>query len=393
MKFWIWLVAGVLLGADWIRRSVAAAQGTRKLADITSPEWDCMPRSSAPQPSLRVVVPARNEEQKIEQCLRSLLALDYPEVEICAVDDRSTDATGAIMDRLRCEFGDRLKVIHIRQLPEGWLGKTHAMWEGARESPSDWILFTDGDVLFRPDSMRRALVYAELHNCDHLVLLPTMIMHKFGERMMLGFFSFASMLFLRAWKVRDPKARDAIGTGAFNLVRRSVYEAIGTYAALRAEVIDDLRLGESIKRHGFRQDCVLGHRLVSLRWAAGAFGVVDNLRKNLFGLFRFRWWLAALASLAALIYHLGPWLGIVLAPGYAKVGFAVALCSVALHYLTVSRYSRISPWYFVTQPVGAVMFVYSLLNSAFSYLIHGGVMWRGTIYKVGTQTLAAKQDR
>ena len=393
MSGWVWLAAGLLLGADWLRRSVAATLGMSKIADVSRPEWDRLPRLTGQQPSIRVVVPARNEEQMIEQCLRSLLTEDYPELEICAVDDRSTDSTGTIMERLQAESGGKLKVIHISDLPEGWLGKTHAMWQGAHESRSDWILFTDGDIVFRPDALRRTIAYAELTECDHLVVFPTLIMKGFGERMMLGYFGFSSTLLLRPWKVRDPKARDHIGAGAFNLIRREAYEAVGSYEALRMEIIDDLKLGDEVKKHGLRQDCVRGPGLVSLRWAEGAMGVVNNLRKNMFSLLRFSWALASLAAIATLIYQLGPWLGVALAPGLAKVGFAIALFSIALLYVQMSLLFGLSPWYLFTHPIATLMFVYALLLSAASSVIHRGVLWRGTTYSVEQIQSANKQSR
>src|SRR5438270_6131567 len=304
-----------------------------KLADVTRPEWDRFPRLTGAQPKVSVVVPARDEGKNIEECLRSLLDQDYPEFEICAVDDRSSDETGGIMDRLQRESPSKLDVIHISELPSGWLGKTHAMWRGgAAAIRSDWILFTDGDVMFRSDALRRTLSYAELTACDHLVVFPTLIMETVGERMMLGFFGLAFSLLVRPWKAREANARDFIGAGAFNLIRRSAYEALGTYQALRMEVIDDLKLGESVKQHGFRQDCVRGHALVQLRWAEGAFGVVRNLQKNMFSLLRFSWGLVFLASIAATTYQFGPWIGLILAPGVAKIGFAAGVFSIALLY-------------------------------------------------------------
>jgi len=377
---WIWLAAGILLGADWLRRSLRTAIGMGKLSDVTSPEWDRLPRSSAPQPSVTVVVPARNEGGTIEQCLLSLLAQDYPNLQIFAIDDRSTDATGTIMDRVQTESSGKLRVLHVTELPAGWLGKTHAMWRGAAELETDWILFTDGDVIFRPHAIRRTVAYAEATKSDHLVIFPTLIMKGFGERMMLGFFGLASLLLLRPWKVKDPKARDFIGAGAFNLIRRDTYEEVGTYQALRMEVIDDLKLGEAVKRHGLRQDCVVGTDLVRVRWAEGGLGVVRNLRKNMFSLLHFKWWLAALATVAAGVYQLGPWVGIVLAPGITKVGFAVAIFSIALLYWRMGRQFGLSPWFFLTHPLSTVMFILALLNSAVSSLVHDGVVWRGTTY-------------
>ena len=379
MTRWIWLAGGVLLGADWLRRSLCTAFGMSKLADVTSPKWDRLSGNTKSQPSVAVVVPARNEAGTIERCLLSLLAQDYPNLQIFAVDDRSTDATGTIMDRIMTR-SDRLRVLHVTELPPGWLGKTHAMWRGGAETQSDWILFTDGDVIFRPDALRRTLAYAETTQCDHLVIFPTLIMKGFGERMMLGFFGLASSLLLRPWKVKDPKARDFIGAGAFNLIRRSAYEELGTYRALRMEVIDDLKLGEAVKQHGLRQDCVVGTNLVRVRWAEGGLGVVRNLRKNMFSLLHFKWWLAALATVATGVYQLGPWAGIILAPGITKIGFAVAIFSIALLYWRMGRQFGLSPWFFLTHPLSTVMFIFTLLNSAVSSLVHGGVVWRGTTY-------------
>ena len=393
MSRWIWLAAGLLLGADWLRRSIGAVTGMARLADLTRPEWDRPPVLSGELPRVSVVVPARNEGAKVEECLRSLLAQDYPELDICAVDDRSSDATGSIMDRLQTEFPGKLDVIHISELPSGWLGKTHAMWRGAAATDSDWILFTDGDIIFRPDALRRTLVYAEVTRCDHLVIFPTLIMHSVGEKMMLGFFGLASSLLLRSWKVHDPRAKDHVGAGAFNLIRRIAYEDLGTYQTLRMEVIDDLKLGQAVKEHGFTQDCVRGPGLIELRWAEGAFGVVRNLQKNMFSLLRFSWPLAVLASMGAMIYHLGPWVGIFCAPGVSKLGFAIALFSVALLYGRVSRRFHVSSWYVLTHPIAALMFVYTLLNSAVSSVVHGGVLWRGTTYSLNEIQAVASRSR
>ena len=214
-RYAVWLFSGLILGADWLRRSVAAAIDMRTLTDVTKSEWDRLPKAGGEQPSVTVVVPARNEEAEIERCLRSLLRQDYPNLDICAIDDRSSDNTGAIMDRLRRETpvnsvspatagnrrqhdsDSRLRVLHIADLPSGWLGKTHAMWEGAQTSKSDWILFTDGDVVFRPDTLRRALAYAEAERLDHLVIFPTAIMKTVGERMMMSFFGVSFSLIVR----------------------------------------------------------------------------------------------------------------------------------------------------------------------------------------------------
>src|SRR5438045_6013574 len=364
MNKWIWLTAGLLLGTDWLRRAIQISFGMRSLVNVTKPQWDRLPRVYGEQPSVAVIVPARNEAENIERCLRSLLNQDYPNLQVCAVNDRSNDATGTLMDKLQQEGDDKLRVLHISELPGGWLGKTHAMWRGAAATASYWLLFTDGDVVFRSDALSRTLNYAETTQTDHLVIFPTLLMHGVGERMMLAFFGLSFSLLVRPWKVKDPGTRDYIGAGAFNLIRRGTYDALGTYRALRMHVIDDLKLGQAVKKHGFKQDCVVGHGLVSVRWAEGAFGVVHNLRKNTFSLFGFNWFLAALAIIAATIYHIGPWAGIILAPGVAKLGFVAAVCSIAWLYVGMGTQFRISGWFFLSHPLAALIFVYTLFNSA-----------------------------
>jgi len=390
---WMWLIAGLLLGADWLRRSIATVLGMGRLEDLTRSEWNRLPSLGSNQPRIAVVVPARNEAGKLEQCLRSLLGQDYPEIKICAVDDRSSDSTGKIMDELQRDSSDQLDVLHIRELPAGWLGKTHAMWRGAAATASEWILFSDGDIVFRADTIRRALTYAELTGCDHLVIFPTMIMKSFGERTMLGFFGLASSLWLRAWKVRDPRARDFIGIGAFNLIRRRTYDSLGTYQALRMEVIDDLKLGEAVKELGFIQGCVRGPGLVQLRWAEGAFGVVRNMQKNLFSLLHFSWVLTVGAAIGTLLYHIGPWVGLLLAPGATRIGFALAAFSILLLYQRLARQFELPALYVMTQPLASLMFVYALLNSAASSIVHGGVVWRGTTYRLNEIRQASKERR
>src|SRR5262249_54748574 len=157
----------------------------------------------------------------IELSLNHLLALEYENFEVIVINDRSTDRTGEIIDRVASRPGtsDRLKVIHVAELPPRWLGKPHAMSMAAEKASGEWLLFTDADVVFKPDSLRRSLAYALQQAADHLVLLPTMVMENLGERMMIAFFQTLFVFGHRPWKVADPKTRDHMGVGAFNLVR------------------------------------------------------------------------------------------------------------------------------------------------------------------------------
>jgi glycosyltransferase involved in cell wall biosynthesis len=392
MMYFHW-IAGTLLALIWLSRVIDAGLGVRKLADISEPEWDRKPLSRAGN-RVAIIVPARNEEDSIEQGLTQLLALDYDNYEVIAINDRSTDRTGEIMDGVTASFnqktwgdgrprpsGNQIKAIHIHDLPAGWMGKAHAMYTAAKSAPdADWLLFTDADVMFRPDCLRRAMAYTEAENPDHLVVLPHVLMERPGEKMMLSFFQVLFAFGHRPWKVADPKTKDHIGVGAFNLVRRTTYEAVGTYERLRFEVVDDMKLGKVIKNAGFRQRVVFGDNLIEIRWARGARGVINNLTKNFFAVLSFQIWRALLACAAMAILNLLPFVGVLLAPGWARGPYALALGSIFLLYTGLWRQVEIRPWYFLLHPVSTVLFIYTMLRSMIFTLWQGGVEWRGTLY-------------
>ena len=380
MSYLYW-ISGIILGLAWFSRIVDAALGMPSVADVSFPQWDRNPVSTAGNPRVSIIVPARNEEAAIEPALRSLLALDYDNYEVIAVDDRSTDRTGEIMDSLQKNSPESLlKVIHHRELPSGWLGKTHAMWTAANQASGEWLLFTDADVMFKPESLRRALAYAEAEHADHVVLFPQMIMHSPGERMMIAFFQTLFVFGHRPWKVADPKTKDHMGVGAFNLVRRSAYEAVGTYKALCMEVVDDMKLGKVVKNAGFAQRNVFGGDLISIHWARGAMGIVNNLTKNFFAVLSFQRGRTVLSAFGLLFLNLGPFLGTWLAHGWMRLPYAVALGSMFAIYVGMSRRSSVRPYYFLLHPVSTLLFTYTLLRSMFLALSNDGIVWRGTKY-------------
>jgi cellulose synthase/poly-beta-1,6-N-acetylglucosamine synthase-like glycosyltransferase len=349
------------------------------MVDVSRPEWD---RKLASNPRVSIIVPARNESVDIEAALIRLLALDYDNYEVIAVNDRSTDGTGVIMDRVAANpaTGGRLKVIHVKELPPGWLGKTHAMWNASRQASGGWLLFTDADVMFKPDTLRRAIAYAEAEPADHVVLFPLMIMKTPGERMMLAFFQTLFVFGHRPWKVADPKTEDHMGVGAFNMIRRSTYEAVGTYERLRLEVLDDMKLGKVVKKAGFAQRNVFGEDLISIHWAQGAMGIVNNLTKNFFAVLSYQRLRAVLSAFGLAFLNLVPFFGTVLVHGWARLPYAVALASMFLIYAGMSRRSSIPAYYFVLHPISTTLFAYTVLRSMFLTLRQGGVVWRGTFY-------------
>jgi len=377
-------IAGAILAVAWFSRIIDAAIGMPSVANISKPEWDRNPAGASGSPRVSIIVPARNEERDIEQSLTRLLELDYENYEVIAVNDRSTDRTGEIMERVvqnsSRESKRQLRIIHHRELPSGWLGKTHAMWTAANEATGDWLLFTDADVLFKPDSVRRAVAYAEAAKADHVVLFPQMIMKRPGEYMMIAFFQTMFVFGHRPWKVADPKSKDHMGVGAFNLIRRSTYNAVGTYEALRMEVLDDMKLGKVVKNAGFAQRNVFGGDLISIRWARGARGVVDNLTKNFFAVLSFQWWRTVIAAFGLAFLNLMPFVGVWFAHGWERLPYAIALGSMLSIYVGMSWRSGVPAYYFLLHPVSTALFVYTLMLSMFHALWNDGIIWRGTRY-------------
>jgi cellulose synthase/poly-beta-1,6-N-acetylglucosamine synthase-like glycosyltransferase len=361
-------VLGWLIAVAWLLRVLEWRLRLRSVPDLTNP---ACATPSGPLPRLSVIVPARNEEANIAATLHSLIASEGVDLQIITVDDRSTDQTGKAMDRLaRCAI-----VLHVEELPPGWLGKTHAMALGSELAIGEWLLFTDADVLFHPDALRRALQFAVTSRADHVVLLPTVLLRSWGERMTIAFLQVVSIWGLRLWRVPDPRAkRDAIGVGAFNLIRREVYDALGGWEAFRMEVLEDLTLGRRVKEKGYAQRVALGRDLVSVRWAEGAFGVVDNLTKNLFALCRFRPELVVGLVAGIALFTLFP-----LFTGWPVLLLVVTLI---LAYQTAGKYHHFTAAQLPMFPLASLLLQYALLRSMFLALRRGGVMWRGTFYSL-----------
>jgi glycosyltransferase involved in cell wall biosynthesis len=392
----VWRTAGLAVGWGvallWATRSVAWLRGMAELPDLLEHTASPTRGSSG---SISVMVPARNEGHSVEAGLRSLLASKGVNVEVIAVDDRSTDETGGVMDSLQTdalvrearERGVRYVVEHVRELPAGWLGKPHAMARGAELATGEWLLFTDADVVFAEDTLARALAWLEREGGDHLLVVPTVVARSAGEAMMLPFLHILSIWGPRLWRVADPGSRDAVGVGAFNLMRRSTYEAVGGWERLRMEVIEDLRMGYLIKRAGFQSRVVTGRNLVRIRWAHGAWGVVENLTKNVFAAFRFRIGLMVTGTVVVAAMCVLPFAGLAMGAARDRALLWPSLVSVTSLTALYWRYRRFADpggaatmvWLPVF-PAAALVFVYAMVRSTVLTLVRGGVVWRGTFY-------------
>ena len=373
-----WLVAGA-----WVYRAVDLQRNLHRVPNLLA-----APAAEAAEPALpllAVIVPACNEAAAIGQTLRSLLRQEGVPLEIVAVNDRSRDRTGAIMEEVAAEAasiaspGVTLRVVHIQALPDGWMGKQHALAAGVAAATAPYLLFTDGDIYFRQDALRRAMRFVMEERADHLVLLPTPIIQGLGEHMMISAVQVFSAWAVRLWRIADPDSKDRLGVGAFNLVQREAYDAIGGFAALRMEVLEDVRLGVEIKRHRLRQRVAFGRDLVTVHWAEGIGGVIANVTKNFFAATRF-----VVSRMLVGCCGLGM-LGIypalcLLGPLPMRVASGVWLLALLAMYGTLRRPGGSSRVYALLFPAATALLMYAMLRSMTITLARGAVQWRGTSY-------------
>lgn len=376
-----------LFAFGWIWQALVALRGIPHIPDITGEDCaDLPPLVPCNAPHISVIVPACNEEAAIRATLRSLLDSSGLRLEIVAIDDRSADHTGKFMDEIAAEAAatngpHSLCVIHIRELPAAWLGKPHAMAVGAQTATAPWLLFTDGDVLFQPRALELALREAIDVNADHLILIPTLILKTLAERAMLATIQVLSQWTIRLWKVDDPRARDFMGIGGFNLVRRSVYDQVGGFKELRMEVLDDLRFGWRVKRAGFSQKVVVGPQLVRIRWIDGAFSVIRLLEKNGFAVYRYRASLLLIACLGLAVQAVLP-LAAIAVGGWSRAAGLLTCVAIGLVYAANRRVTQVSPWTAVLFGPAVAIVTFALFRSMILVLVRQGVNWRGTRYSL-----------
>ena len=368
--------AAVLVAAlYWIEAGLSAVLGNRRTPGLAGTE----PLADQELPSLSIVAAAKDEAGRVEQAARSLLAQDYPRVRIMLVDDRSTDETGPILDRLAAE-DPRLRVLHVASLPEGWIGKCHALALGAEAADSDWILFTDADVTLAPDAARRAVSLAVRGGWDHVAVGPDMRIQGLGEAVFIAAFVVIFNASLRPWLASDPRRKNAIGIGAFNLVRRRAYRLAGGHSKIRYELLDDIALGKILKESGARQVFARHDGLVSVRWHSGVRGLVRGIEKNAFPAARYNLLLGLVAPWIQLALGWAPLIGLLLPGTTAKITALAAWVGVFLCYREAARNVSIRVWQAILMPIGVTLFLYSFARSMIVTLGQGGVVWRGTFY-------------
>ncbi len=371
-----WLT--VLAAAAALYWTITALRVGRGMAGIDFLR-DQAPVGPAEAPAISICVAARNEEAKVGEGVRSMVELDYPGLEVVAVDDRSEDATGEILDRL-AEEHERLRVLHVEELPPGWLGKNHALQRAADEARGELLLFTDADAVFASDALRRAVGRLERESLDHLTAAPDLDMPGPLLGAFAGTFQVYFAQFAEPWRAADPESERHVGVGAFNLVRAPSYRDAGGHAAIRSRPDDDMQLARLLKASGARADVVYGTGQIRVPW-------YDSLGEAVRGLSRSFWAgldysvTAAAGSLAVtLALNVWPWVGAAVTSGTARWLNLVAVAGSAGLFAGTARYSPVRPWLAVLWPVTSLVFAWITVRSTAGALIRGGIEWRGTFY-------------
>jgi chlorobactene glucosyltransferase len=339
-------------------------------------------------PFVSILVPARNEQERVlESCVRSILTQDYGKFEVIAVDDRSTDKTGEILKTL-AQRDERLQVIEGEELPPGWLGKPYAMQQAVHRARGEWILATDADMIFEPSVLRTAMERALENNADALTLIPRFETGSFWERVMIPTWEWVFLMFTIFYRVNDPKSDRAAGIGGFFLIRRTVLDRIGGYEGLKDEVMEDVRLGERIKRLGAHLMVDRAPALIRTRMYRTFGEMWECSTKNWFSGVNFSFSFAlicvvsmylgavvpaliALVSLLAMVFGLSANLQMIVVP--AALSWLLQVLVIAI----VNRRSKISIVYALTAPLGLALIYAMLFDSGIRIVTGRGVTWKG----------------
>lgn len=347
----------------------------------------------ADAPLISVCIPARNEETNIRRCVEAVLRQDYPNLEVIVLDDRSTDSTLSLLKDIASR-DSRLIPINGSDLPEGWAGKPHALYQAASVARGEWLCFVDADTFLAPNALSSVFAKAVETEADLFTVMTRQILGSFWERTVMPLVMTALTVGFSPRKVNDPKRRDAVANGQFIFIKRSIYDLIGGHERIKDQIVEDKALSESVKWNGHRLVVADGMQVVSTRmytslsamwegWTKNIYlGLRDHPSMLLLGAFG-----ATLALIAALFLPVWPILGLA---WYANGGGWMALVVVAEALLVwgylifirsiVAREMGISRGYAFTTPLGAAVFAAMMLTSAWKVISGQGVTWRGRQY-------------
>ena len=332
-------------------------------------------------PLVSVVVAARDEGPNIERALQSLLDQRYSPLEIIAIDDRSVDDTGAILDRM-AGADRRLHVLHVSELPPHWLGKNFALQSGAAVAKGELLLFTDADVVFDREAIGRGVAFMTRHGVDHLTVGPELDSPSAFLSLVVSFFALGFLLFFRPWRASDPTRSEHIGIGAFNLVRTSLYRSFGGHGRIALRPDDDLKLGRLVKLAGGRTAMAGGLGVIRVRWYSTVGELARGLRKNTFAGFNYSVARVSGGVVVLLIANVWPFIALFVTSGALWWMNAVIALLLMSMFALAAKPAGGNPWLAIGYPVAGLIFVYIVIAATWITVRRGGIEWRGTFYSL-----------
>lgn len=350
-------------------------KGMRKISAI----GDIPSDESTPQPLVSVIIPAQNEADSIEQALTSVLSMDYENIQVIVVNDRSTDNTGQILDNMLLD-NNRLRIFHIDELPNGWIGKNHALMKGSELADGEYLLFTDADIHFEKSTLKRVMHRILDKKLDHLSMLFEVKVKSGLLAAMMMEFGGLLLLKFRPWDAKNPKSNRYIGVGAFNIVSASAYQQIGNHRSIAMAPIDDIMLGKCIKQKGFRQECLTGFGYVSVEWYRSVPEMINGLRKNIFAVFNYNLGLVFIATLSLTIAGLIPQFMFF---GVTGVNRFICVLLILIRLLSFSygaKENGMPMRYALWSLISPLAAIFTIWYGTLITLFHKGITWRNTFY-------------
>jgi chlorobactene glucosyltransferase len=327
-------------------------------------------------PKISVVIPARDEERTIEKTVRALLAQTYRELEIIVVNDRSTDATGAILANIE---DARLIVVENSEPPHGWLGKPWALQQGSQRASGELLLFMDADVFYAPEAIAAAVAEMEERGVPMVTLLPYFEMHGFWENIAMPNLAMFAFTLMPLWLVNRTRiAALGLGGGTGNLVRRADYDACGGHEALRGAVVDDVGLARLFRMRGRRTEVVLADTLVSIRMYHGLGEIIRGFTKNGFAIVGRNYFLAFLALLFGFVISLLPYGLAVVDHDFTSVATVILITLTRLVLFLALGYGVINALF--GHPLMIAVWSWIMLRSMWLTGIRREIEWRGRRY-------------
>lgn len=402
---WAWFGVTTVTGIVWLVRHIQLSKAAKIMPPLESSMY---PSPLVSAPSVSFLVAAKDEKANIETCLRSMNAQDYSNLEIIAVNDRSTDGTKEIMDRV-CGESDRMTAIHVTSIRDGWFGKNNAMREGVERARGDWLCFTDADcVQVSPRSLSIAMNYALEKGADFLSVLPAHETGTFMESVIQPACSGVMMIWFNPLRVNNPKRKTAYANGAFMLMKRSCYDAIGRHEAVKTELNEDMHMARIAKEKGLRLVVVSNVDLYTVRMYDSFKQTVAGWSRIFYGCFGTLGRLIATGA-AVFIFSLLPWISLVIAAvqnatsrGNEPVGeylpfITWSSAAVCLLQWTVMlrfyRLNRLNAAYSVFYPIGAAIGLFAVYGAIRRLGGRGTITWRGTTYRGNQLATAAESSR